>query len=116
LANALDAAMRDAQAAENTVADAAPGGVLSEPEALAVWQRAAQLQAQAAHRMERTPALQAPTANEQSSRESGSYRVRDVEAAAVEAGAWQPVEMPFAAMPAHFGYCLKPAAEVRETG
>jgi len=86
LANALDAAMRDAQAAENTVADAAPGGVLSEPEALAVWQRAAQLQAQAAHRMERTPALQAPTANEQSSRESGSYRVRDVEAAAVEAG------------------------------
>jgi len=86
LANALDAAMRDAEAAENTVADAAPGGVLSEPEALAVWQRAAQLQAQAAHRMERTPTLQAPTANEQSSGESGSYRVRDVEAAAVEAG------------------------------
>ncbi len=86
LANALDAAMRDAEAAENTVADAAPGGVLSEPEALAVWQRAAQLQAQAAHRMERTPTLRAPTANEQSSGESGTYRVRDVEAAAVEAG------------------------------
>jgi len=39
-----------------------------------------------------------------------------VAAAAVEAGAWQPVEMPFAAMPAHFGYCLKPAAEARTTG
>ncbi len=86
LANALDAAMRDAEAAENTVADAAPGGVLSEPEALAVWQRAAQLQAEAAHRLERTAKLQAPSTTAHADGSSGSYRVRDVEAAAVEAG------------------------------
>ncbi len=86
LANALDAAMRDAEAAEHTVADAAPGGVLTEQEALAVWQRAAQLQAEAARRMERTAKLQAPTTADHADAASGSYRVRDVEAAAVEAG------------------------------
>ncbi len=31
-------------------------------------------------------------------------------AAAIEAGAWRPAEMPFAQMPPHFGYQLRPAA------
>jgi hypothetical protein len=36
-----------------------------------------------------------------------------VAADAVESGAWPPAEMPWAAMPAHFGYRLKPAAAVK---
>jgi hypothetical protein len=78
---------------ERAEADAAPGGVLSETDALAVWQRAAQLQAEAAHRMERSAAL-APAAVRNSGAHRGAaapvdpdlFRVRDVEAAAVEAG------------------------------
>ncbi len=34
-------------------------------------------------------------------------------AQAVEAGAWQPAELPFAQMPARFGYVLQPQAEQR---
>jgi tRNA A-37 threonylcarbamoyl transferase component Bud32 len=86
LATALDVVLREAEAAERAAADAAPGGVLSEADALAIWQRAAQLQAEAAHRLERTRTLQAPMVNDASSPDSGSYRIRDVEAAAVEAG------------------------------
>ncbi len=90
LATALDTALRDAEAAERSAADAAPGDVLSEQGALAIWQRAAQLQAEAAHRMERTAKLGAPAVDGDSAAsadvESNSYRIRDVEAAAVEAG------------------------------
>lgn len=86
LATALDVVLREAEAAERAAADAAPGGVLSEADALAIWQRAAQLQAEAAHRLERTTSLQAPGVTDASSPDSGSYRVRDVEMAAVEAG------------------------------
>ncbi len=86
LATALDAALRDAELAERAVADAAPGGVLSEADALAIWQRAAQLQAQAAHRLERTADLSTSVATAGSSPVTGSYRIRDVESAAVEAG------------------------------
>jgi hypothetical protein len=32
-------------------------------------------------------------------------------AQAVEAGTWQPAELPFAQMPARFGYVLQPQAE-----
>jgi hypothetical protein len=39
----------------------------------------------------------------------------DVAASAVEAGVWQPVELPFSAMPGRFGYCLKPVPEARKT-
>jgi len=87
LAAALVAALQDAEAQEQDAADAAPGGVLSEDHARAVWQRAAQLQAEAAHRMERTAAL--PPARETGNDRdptSGQFRVRDVEAAAIEAG------------------------------
>ncbi len=96
LAGALDAVLREAEVREQSEADSAPGGVLSESDALAVWQRAAQLQAEAAHRMERTAALKsvAPRDAAEASAadpsdapvESGQFRVRDVEAAAVEAG------------------------------
>jgi predicted Ser/Thr protein kinase len=96
LAAAIDAALRDAEASEQAAADAAPGGVLSEDDALAVWQRAAQLQAEAAHRMERSAALRTTSsgshatvsagAGSSTAVDTGQYRVRDVEAAAVEAG------------------------------
>jgi len=94
VAAALDAALRDAEASEQAAADAAPGGVLSEDDALAVWQRAAQLQAEAAHRMERSAALRSTnsgvharvTTGAATTVDTGQFRVRDVEAAAVEAG------------------------------
>jgi hypothetical protein len=96
LASALDSVLYEAEAREQAVADAAPGGVLSESAALAVWQRAAQLQAEAAHRMERSAMLQparqsaerAVTSDSttESEAEVDGYRVRDVEAAAIEAG------------------------------
>ncbi len=93
LAGALDDVLREAEVSEQADADAAPGGVLTETMALAVWQRAAQLQAEAAHRMERTAALKpaatsnAPSASHtEAPADSGQFRVRDVEAAAVEAG------------------------------
>jgi hypothetical protein len=96
LASALDSVLYEAEAREQAVADAAPGGVLSESAALAVWQRAAQLQAEAAHRMERSAMLQparqsaerAETSDSttESEAEVDGYRVRDVEAAAIEAG------------------------------
>ena len=88
LASAFDALMNDAEAHARASADAAPGGVLSENEARVVWQRAAQLQAEAAHRMERRAALEsARVSGEQTAvTTDDAYRLRDVEAAAVEAG------------------------------
>jgi len=88
LASALDAALRDAEQEERAVADAAPGSLLTEREAQAVWQRAAQLQAEAAHRLERNAAITGAgtgTGVHQSAG-TGTYRMRDVEAAAVDAG------------------------------
>ena len=93
LAAALDAVLRDAELSERAEADAAPGAVLSEADALAVWQRAAQLQAEAAHRMERTAALGPVVSRDSGAHraaeapvDTGMFRVRDVESAAVEAG------------------------------
>ncbi|MCC7002934.1 MAG: serine/threonine protein kinase [Gemmatimonadaceae bacterium] len=93
LAHALDTVLREAELNERAEADAAPGGILSEADALAVWQRAAQLQAEAAHRMERSATLTSaasrrsgPHAAVEPPVDPGMLRVRDVEAAAVEAG------------------------------
>lgn len=94
LARDLDTVLREAEATDQAVADAAPGGVLSESDALAVWQRAAQLQAEAAHRMERAATLQparraradAAPGQTPPDDEVDGFRVRDVEAAAIEAG------------------------------
>ncbi len=102
VASALDTALLDAEAREKAAADAAPGGVLDEDVALAVWQRAAQLQAEAAHRMERSAALRSANSGAHArvgagtgagasgstpdELDPGQFRVRDVEAAAVEAG------------------------------
>ncbi|MEQ1691072.1 MAG: serine/threonine-protein kinase [Gemmatimonas sp.] len=86
LATALEGPLREAVSLEQASADAAHGGVLSEEKALAVWQRAAQLQADAAHRMERAPNLQPAPTSDTDATPSSSYRVRDVEAAAIEAG------------------------------
>mgnify|MGYP002783542486 CR=1 FL=1 len=89
LAAALDDALAAAQEAEHAAAVAAPGAVLSEAEAMAIWQRAAQLQAEAAHRMERTVTLQkqAPAgADPRANAPTGAFLAREVEAAAVEAG------------------------------
>lgn len=56
--------------------------VLSEERARAIWKRAAQLQAEAAHRLEeRSRALARGD-----TKDTGGFRVRDIEAAAVEAG------------------------------
>ncbi|GAB1344666.1 serine/threonine-protein kinase [Gemmatimonas sp.] len=102
LASAFDGLLRDAEVSARAQADAAPGGVLAEDEARLVWQRAAQLQAEAAHRMERRAVLEgarlvprAAVGTSSAPRTEGStesdmpddaYRLRDVEAAAVEAG------------------------------
>ncbi|MCA2990151.1 serine/threonine-protein kinase [Gemmatimonas sp.] len=102
LASTFDDLLREVEAAQQAQADASPAGVLSEDEARLVWQRAAQLQAEAAHRMERHAALEGarvarsgsnrPTDDRRPSSSADvplpdeSYRVRDVEAAAVEAG------------------------------
>jgi tRNA A-37 threonylcarbamoyl transferase component Bud32 len=95
LASTLDALLRDAEQEAQVRADASPGGVLSEDEARVVWQRAAQLQAEAAHRMERRAVLEsslrssgrhAAVATADTTQPDDGYRVRDVEAAAVEAG------------------------------
>jgi serine/threonine protein kinase len=61
---------------------------LSEADAMVIWQRAAQLQAEAAHRMERTMSIRrsgAATDTDPSSSD-GTFDAADVEAAAVEAG------------------------------
>ena len=89
LAAALDGALASAEEAERAALVAAPGAVLTEAEAMAIWQRAAQLQAEAAHRMERTVTLQkqAPAgADPGANAPTGAFLAREVEAAAVEAG------------------------------
>ncbi len=95
LADALGKAL---QSMETESADAAGAQVLSSDDAAAVWRRAAELQAEAAARLEQrvrvgndTRALAVATTG--ASGDSGgahtpsdAYRLRDVEAAAVEAG------------------------------
>jgi serine/threonine protein kinase len=87
MAAALDEAMV-AIASVPTPSTAGTSATLSEAEALAIWQRAAQLQAEAAHRMERTMSVQRVTgaSSADANTPSSSFRATDVEAAAVEAG------------------------------
>ncbi len=60
---------------------------LSEADAMIIWQRAAQLQAEAAHRMERTMSIRRASSTDGAAGASdGSFDTADVEAAAVEAG------------------------------
>ncbi len=86
LADALGKALDEVVTAERASVSSRGGDVLSERDAAAVWQRAAQLQAEAAHRMERSVMLSSSSNDGSSTAPTDAYRVRDVEAAAVEAG------------------------------
>ncbi len=88
LADALGAALDDLITADRGAVKRGSSDVLSERDAIAVWQRAAQLQAEAAHRMERSINLTAPAASDGTRQPvpDDSFRLSDVEAAAVEAG------------------------------
>ncbi len=95
LSEALRQAMEGAVASREPVVVSSQHRALSEGQASLVWRRAAQLQAEAAARLERESRThaarltgsEAVTANDASSGAPlPSYRVRDVEAAAVEAG------------------------------
>lgn len=87
LADALGMALDDMITADRDAVKKTSGDVISERDAIAVWQRAAQLQAEAAHRMERSISLTA-TGNDAGSdaMATDAFRLSDVEAAAVEAG------------------------------
>jgi serine/threonine protein kinase len=84
LASAFDEAIEGIRSDAVPTLRASVGTGLSETEAMVVWQRAAQLQAEAAHRMERTMSLR--KSGGEATRVTGSFDVADVEAAAVEAG------------------------------
>lgn len=89
LADALGKALDDVITAERSAVSVAASEVLNERDAMALWQRAAQLQAEAAHRMERSVNLSAASNvhdGDASLLPTDAYRLRDVEAAAVEAG------------------------------
>ncbi len=87
LADALGKALDEVVTAERSAVKPGAVDVLSERDAMALWQRAAQLQAEAAHRMERTVVLASPVTDDGAARlPADSYRLKDVEAAAVEAG------------------------------
>ncbi len=87
LADALGKALDEVVTAERSAVSAGSVEVLTERDAAAVWQRAAQLQAEAAHRMERSVMLSSSTSRDPSTAlPNDSYRLKDVEAAAVEAG------------------------------
>lgn len=88
LADALGTALDDLITADRGAVTRGSAEVLSERDAIAVWQRAAQLQAEAAHRMERSINLTAPVANDGTHAPvpTDAFRLSDVEAAAVEAG------------------------------
>jgi eukaryotic-like serine/threonine-protein kinase len=87
LADALGKALDEVVTAERAGVSKDASDVLSERDAMVVWQRAAQLQAEAAHRMERSVTLSsAASGSVGSPMPAEAYRLRDVEAAAVEAG------------------------------
>lgn len=95
LATALDKALEKMQVTQR---DQGPSPVLDSEHAMAVWRRAAELQAEAAARLEQrvrsneTRALvpassaDATASGGDGAMPTGGYRLRDVEAAAVEAG------------------------------
>jgi|CXWL01.1.fsa_nt_gi hypothetical protein len=101
LADALTQALQQAQSGPSAVPDA----VLSEDAAKAVWLRAAQLQADAARRVQdRTAQAEAFATGAQPSAPTSGYRRVDVEAAAVEAGIGAEfVQLALAELPADEG-------------
>jgi tRNA A-37 threonylcarbamoyl transferase component Bud32 len=90
LATALEAARQEARHVEQARADAVPGALVTEAEARAVWQRAAQLQAAAAHRLEQAIVLPPAAPAGSTPGQDGRLRMRDVEAAAAAAGLARP--------------------------
>jgi eukaryotic-like serine/threonine-protein kinase len=88
LADALGAALDDMVTADRDAVKRTGVDVISERDAIAVWQRAAQLQAEAAHRMEKSIILSSPTGKDAGGDNvpTDAFRLSDVEAAAVEAG------------------------------
>ncbi len=87
LADALGTALDDMITADRHAVKRTTGGIISERDAVAVWQRAAQLQAEAAHRMERSITLTpSPAGASDAPVPTDAFRLSDVEAAAVEAG------------------------------
>jgi predicted Ser/Thr protein kinase len=102
LADALGRALEAEERAGGTLPDGLPP-VLSEVQAAAIWQRAAQLQADALHRLESRRDLLHREAGHAAVEEVAAaegYRVRDVAAAAVEAGiSRQYVVMALAELP-----------------
>jgi tRNA A-37 threonylcarbamoyl transferase component Bud32 len=87
LADALGTALDDVITADRDAVRRSSTNVISEQDAIAVWQRAAQLQAEAAHRMERSVTLTAAGGGSANAPiPTDAYRLSDVEAAAVEAG------------------------------
>jgi predicted Ser/Thr protein kinase len=84
LAEALDAAL---QAAGAAVSRASADEIVASGQARAIWQRAAELQAEAATRLQaryRDPA--GPGVDAAAGAPTGGYRLRDVELSALEAG------------------------------
>ncbi|MBC7841671.1 MAG: serine/threonine protein kinase [Gemmatimonadaceae bacterium] len=86
LADALGKALDEVVTAERSAVSAGSVEVLTERDAAALWQRAAQLQAEAAHRMERSVTLGTSSREAGGAMPTDAYRLKDVEAAAVEAG------------------------------
>jgi len=88
LADALGTALDDMITADRGAVTRSSANVISEQDAIAVWQRAAQLQAEAAHRMERSITLTAGSGagDGRAPLPTDAFRLSDVEAAAVEAG------------------------------
>jgi hypothetical protein len=83
LAEALTAAWEAAQ--QEPGAESASAVAVSPERAQEIWRRAAELQAEAATRVQRRYHT-APLPEQESAAPSGSYRLKDVEAAAIEAG------------------------------
>ena len=86
LADALGKALDEVVTSERSAVSSRGSEVLSERDAAAVWQRAAQLQAEAARRMEKSLTLGSTPRATSPSAPTNAYNLRDVEAAAVEAG------------------------------
>ncbi len=87
LAAAIDDAIDAMRETPSPRRQVGSSGTLSEADAMIIWQRAAQLQAEAAHRMERTMSLRrSGTSDGTDGRGDGTFDASDVEAAAVEAG------------------------------
>ena len=84
LAEALTAAWEVAQ--REPGADPAAAVAVSPERAQEIWRRASELQAEAATRVQRRYRVPAALPNQESAIPSGSYRLKDVEAAAIEAG------------------------------